>query len=164
MVVMCITNLPAYSWVEFGETNALGQKAHSVTNGLVDAYNRVNRIKLTSLRPGTKYYYKVVSKEITGFEPYKLTYGNTLESELYSFTTPMDIADAMHCLILNDIHDRPQSIPHLVQLNGTDPYDFVFFNGDVFDFQANEQQIVDHMLQPCISSFASEKAVYVCTG
>lgn len=164
MVVMFITNLPAYSWVEYGETNALGQKAHSVTNGLVDAYNRVNRIKLSNLQPGTKYYYRVVSKEITGFEPYRLIYGGTLESEMFSFTTSVAHADSMSCLILNDIHDRPQSIPHLVQMNGTDPYDFVFFNGDMFDYQTNEQQIVDHMLQPCISSFASEKPFMYVRG
>jgi predicted phosphodiesterase len=162
MVVMFITNLPAYSWVEYGEINTLGQKAQSVTNGLVDAFNRVNRIRLSGLKPGTKYYYRVVSKEITGFEPYKLTYGTTLESDLLSFTTPAPGADSMHCLIMNDIHDRPHSIPHLMQLNGAEPYDFVFFNGDVFDYQSNEQQIVDHLLQPCINSFASEKPfIYV---
>jgi acid phosphatase type 7 len=164
MVVMFITNLAAYSWVEYGDTNALGQKAQSVTNGLVDAYNRVNRIRLSSLKPGTKYYYRVVSKEITGFEPYKLTYGATLESDLFSFTTPAAEADSMHCLIMNDIHDRPQSIPHLMQLNGGGPCDFVFFNGDVFDYQTNEQQIVDHMLQPCINSFASEKPFMYVRG
>jgi predicted phosphodiesterase len=164
MAVMFITNLPAYSWVEYGETNALGQKAHSVTNGLVDAYNRVNRITLNNLQPGTKYYYRVVSKEITGFEPYRLTYGGTLESEVFSFTAPLADADTMRCLILNDIHDRPDSIPHLVQMNGSDPYEFVFFNGDVFDYQTNEQQIVDHMLQPCINSFASEKPFMYVRG
>jgi predicted phosphodiesterase len=164
MVVMFITNLLSYSWVEFGETGSLGQKAHSVTNGLVDAYNRVNRIRLNNLKPGTKYYYRVVSKEITGFEPYKLSYGNTLESGLYSFTTPAEHGKDMRCLIMNDIHDRPHSIPHLVQLNGAEPYDFVFFNGDVFDYQTNEQQIVDHMLQPCISSFASAKPFMYVRG
>lgn len=164
MVVMFITNLPSYSWVEFGETTTLGQKAQSVTNGLVDAYNRVNRIRLNNLKPGTKYYYKVVSKEITGFEPYKLTYGDSLESNLLSFTTPAEQADDMRCLIMNDIHDRPYSIPHLMQLNGAEPYDFVFFNGDVFDYQWGEQQIVDHMLQPCTSAFASEKPFMYVRG
>jgi len=164
MVVMFITNLPAYSWVEYGESTMLGKKAQSVTNGLVDAYNRVNCIRLSNLKPGARYYYRVVSKEITGFEPYKLTYGDTLESELFSFTTPLEQAETMSCLILNDIHDRPQSIPHLVQMNGSDPYDFVFFNGDVFDYQTGEQQIVDHMLQPCINSFASEKPFMYVRG
>jgi len=164
MVVMFITNLLSYSWVEFGETRALGQKAHSVTNGLVDAYNRVNRIRLGNLKPGTKYYYRVISKEITGFEPYKLTYGDILETELFSFTTPLEKAGDMRCLIMNDIHDRPQSIPHLLQMNGTEAYDFVFFNGDMFDFQTSEQQIVEHMLQPCISSFASEKPFMYVRG
>jgi len=64
MVVMFITNLAAYSWVEC----SLGLKAQSVTNGLVDAYNHVNRYRLGNLKPGTKYYYRVISKEIIGFE------------------------------------------------------------------------------------------------
>lgn len=155
MVVMWITNLLCYSWVEFGETDALGQKAHSVTNGLVDAYNRINRIPLNGLKPGTKYYYRIASKEITGFEPYKLSYGDTIQSEVFSFTTPQAAPATLSCLIMNDIHDRPQSIPHLVQMNEQDPYDFVFFNGDVFDYQTSEQQIIEHMLQPCTGSFAS---------
>ncbi len=29
-----------------------------------------------------------------------------------------------------------------------DPYDFVFFNGDMFDYQEDEQQIIDHLLIP----------------
>jgi Predicted phosphohydrolases len=164
MVVMWITNLLCYSWVEFGETASLGSKAHSVTNGIVDAYNRINRIKLNGLKPGTKYYYRICSKEITGFEPYKLTYGSTIQSEVYSFTTPLQSASEVSCLILNDIHDRPHSIPYLVNMHDNAPYDFVFFNGDIFDYQTNEQQIIDHMLQPCTSSFATEKPFLYVRG
>lgn len=156
MVVMWITNMPAYSWVEFGETASLGSKAHSVTNGLVDAYNRINRIRLQGLKPGTKYYYRTCSKEITGFEPYKLTYGDTIQSEVYAFITPQEKADSMSCLIMNDIHDRPASISLLADMHPEKDYDFMFFNGDMFDYQTNEQQIVDHMLLPCVDKFAAE--------
>ena len=155
MTVMFITNLLCYSWVEYGESESLGQKAHSVTNGLVDAYSRINRIKLNALKPGTKYFYRTFSREITNFEPYKLVYGDIIQSEMYSFTTPVAQASSTSCLILNDIHDRPHSIPHLLNMNGEEPYDFVFFNGDIFDYQTDEQQIIDHMLQPCTNSFAS---------
>ncbi|MDI3318140.1 purple acid phosphatase family protein [Pinibacter soli] len=164
MVVMFITNLPSYSWVEYGETDALGQKAQSVTNGLVDAYTRINRIRLNKLKPGTKYYYRVVSKEITYLNPYSLSYKSTLQSDVLSFTTPLEHPEAMTCLIMNDLHDKPESIPHLMKLNGGNSYDFVFFNGDVFNWQVDEQQIVDHMLQPCISTFASEKPFLYVRG
>jgi predicted phosphodiesterase len=155
MTVRWITNLPAYSWVEFGETADLGQKAHSVTDGLVDAYNRVNRVQLNGLKPGTTYYYRVCSKEITGFEPYKLTYGETINSEVFSFRTFEERPAKVSWLIMNDLHDRPASIPHLMGLRGDAPYDFVFFNGDVFNYQTDEQQIVDHMLTPCTDTFAA---------
>lgn len=164
MTIMWVSNMPAYGWVEYGETSALGSKAHSITNGLVDAFNRINRIPLSGLKPGTQYYYRTFSREITGFEPYKLTYGETIQSDIHSFTTPHERPDTVSCLILNDIHDRPRSIPHLMQLNGTDPYDFVFFNGDIFDFQTDEQQIIDHMLEPCTSSFAREKPFLYVRG
>jgi acid phosphatase type 7 len=164
MTVMWITNLPCYSWVEYGTTQALGKKTHRVTNGIVEAYNRINRIPLKGLQPGTTYYYRVSSKEITGFEPYKLTYGNTIQSDIYSFTTPMEQPGSVSWLIMNDIHDRPYSIPHLMKMNGNEPYDFVFFNGDIFDYQTSEQQIIDHMLQPCIDSFATQKPFLYVRG
>jgi predicted phosphodiesterase len=164
MTVMWITNLPCYSWVEYGATQALGKKTHRVTNGIVEAYNRINRISLNGLQPGTTYYYRVCSREITGFEPYKLTYGNTIQSDIYSFTTAPEQPGSVSWLIMNDIHDRPYSIPHLMKMNGNEPYDFVFFNGDIFDYQTSEQQIIDHMLQPCTDSFATQKPFLYVRG
>jgi 3',5'-cyclic AMP phosphodiesterase CpdA len=108
------------------------------------------------LKPGTQYHYRVCSKEITGFDPYKLTYGGTIQSETYSFTTLPEVPASVSWLIMNDIHDRPASIPHLAGMHPEKDYDFMFFNGDVFDYQTDEQQIVDHMLQPCTSAFASQ--------
>ena len=156
MSIMWITNKLCYSWVEYGEGDNLNLKAHETKDGLVSAYNRVNCVKLETLKPATRYSYKCVSKEITDFQPYKLSYGESISSEVFSFTTPDPKADTASWLVMNDIHDRPGSFAHLVNLNGTDPYDFVFFNGDMFDYQTNEQQIIDHMLAPCIESFASK--------
>ena len=156
MSVMWITNKLCYSWVEYGEGETLNLKAHETKDGLVNAYNRVNCVKLETLKPATRYSYRVMSKEITDFQPYKLTYGETISSEVFSFTTPDPKAGTISWLVMNDIHDRPNSFPHLMKLNGADPYDFVFFNGDMFDYQTNEQQIIDHMLTPCIESFASK--------
>ena len=57
-------------------------------------------------------YFKKNSK----FAPYKLVYGHTIKSEIYSFTTASKEQDSVSLLILNDIHDRPATIPHLTKL------------------------------------------------
>ncbi|MGE7773908.1 metallophosphoesterase [Chitinophaga sp. NPDC101104] len=163
MTVMWLSNKPTYSWVEYGETEALGSKAQHSNAGVVDSYNTLHKIRLSHLKPGTTYHYRVHSKEIAEFQPYKLTYGDTLVSEIYSFTTPALKPTEVSWLVINDIHDRPQSIPHLTGLNN-DPYDFVFFNGDVFDYQEDEKQIIDHLLAPAGKAFASNKPFIFTRG
>ncbi|MEN7549236.1 metallophosphoesterase family protein [Rapidithrix thailandica] len=164
MTVMWITNQLSYSWVEFGESQSLGSTVHEVKDGLVSAYNRINCIVLKGLKPGKKYYYRIFSKAIEEFQPYKLTYGETIQSEVLSFTTPDPSAAEVSWLVMNDIHDRPHSIPHLMKLNQEDPFDYVFYNGDMFDYQVDEQQMIDHMLVPSIEVFASEKPFMFVRG
>lgn len=163
VTIMWMSNLPSYSWVEHGPTEALGSIAHHSDGGIVDSYNTLHKVRLDNLQPGTKYYYCVKSKEIAQFKPYDLKYGETLTSTIFSFTTPELKPKAVSWLVMNDIHDRPQSIPHLVGLN-KDPYDFVFFNGDIFDYQEDEKQIIDHLLLPAGQSFASEKPFIFTRG
>ncbi|NSL88611.1 purple acid phosphatase family protein [Chitinophaga solisilvae] len=162
--VMWLTARPCYSWVEYGTDGQLNLKAHHVTSGLVDANNRLHRIDLPHLQPGKQYSYKVFSKDIVEFQPYKLTYGETISSDTYTFTAPDPHAKEVSWLMINDIHDRPESIPHLVGLHGQNPYDFVFFNGDVFDYQADEKQIIDHMLTPCGNTFSTQKPFMYVRG
>ncbi|GAA3584649.1 FN3 domain-containing metallophosphoesterase family protein [Snuella lapsa] len=164
ITVMFIVNLPSYSYVEFGESEELGKKAHKTENGLVVAYNRVNKITLLNLKPATTYYYRVVSKEISKFDPYNLIYGETIVSYIHSFITPSFEKDDVSVLIMNDLHERPYSIPHLMNLVDKKEMDFVFFNGDVFDYQEDEKQIIDNMLTPCCDEFASNIPFYFVRG
>jgi predicted phosphodiesterase len=158
-----ITARPSYSWVEYGEQGAYDKKAHAVTEGLVNAYNRVHEVVIEGLQPGKTYNYRVVSKDIKEFLPYKLTYGETIQSDTYTFSTIDPGAKEVSWLIFNDIHDRPESFGHLIKLN-KDPYDYVFLNGDMFDYQTDEQQIIDHLLTPCTESFASNKPMIFVRG
>lgn len=165
MTLRWITNKLCYSWVEYGEKESdLPLKAHHVTDGLVDAHNRINCVRLKDLNPNTTYYYRVFSKEITSFQPYKIDYGETINSAIYSFTTPKENPDTVSWLVLNDIHDRPASIPHLINLNGDDAYDYVFYNGDLFNYQTDEKQIIDHLINPSTTAFASAKPFLFVRG
>lgn len=165
MSIRWITNKPSFGWVEFGEAGKLDQKAVLVTDGLVNAYNRIHEIHLEELQPGKQYHYRVASKEILKFEQEDtITYGEIIYSDVYTFTTFDQNTKEVSWLVLNDIHDRPESFPHLLQLNKNDPFDFVFLNGDMFNYQSNEEQIIEHLLKPCTEVFASQKPLLFARG
>lgn len=155
MTVRWITAKPTYSWVEYGLTESLGRKAQSVTAGIVDANDRVHAITLSGLQPGKKYFYRAFSKEVVEFKPYKVTYGETIQSDLLSFTVRETNGKQVSAMIFNDIHDRPESFSHLCGIAGPGDRDFVFLNGDIFDHQNDEQQIIDHLLVPATKAFAN---------
>lgn len=158
MTILWLTNKAATGWVAFGEdANQLDQKAYGKTElGLKAANTKLNAVTLKNLSPGKTYYYRVFSKEIKDFQPYKLTYGTTVNTATESFVNANVAKAEVSFLMLNDIHDRPQSIPLLVGLDQQKDNDFIFFNGDIFDYQTDEQQIIDHMLKPCVDSFAKK--------
>ncbi|TCC93576.1 metallophosphoesterase family protein [Pedobacter frigiditerrae] len=158
MTILWLTNKVAAGWVEFGEdVNKLNRKAYGKSElGLKAANSKLNCVTLKGLIPGKTYYYRIYSKEIKDFQPYKLTYGNTVNSETNSFINTDISKKEVSFLMLNDIHDRPKSIPLLLDLDKGNKNDFIFFNGDIFDYQTDEQQIIDHMLKPCVDSFAKQ--------
>ena len=149
ITVRWLTNAPCFGWVAFGEApDKLDKKAEAFTDGLVQAYNTVHAVALRGLEPGKKYYYRVHSKKIDDFQPYKISFGDEFGSEPYTFTTPALGAERVSFLVFNDIHDRPESFPHLMQFQGEGEKDFVFLNGDMFNYQTDEDQLVAHLLQP----------------
>lgn len=161
--ILWITTKNAASWVEYGlSADKLDQKAYGKSAYGLRPTGKINVIKLQNLQPGTRYYYRIVSKEIVDFQPYKLTYGKSINSEVHSFVNTDIAKEEIRFVMLNDIHDRPKSIPFLLDLDKEKKNDFIFFNGDIFDYQTNEQQIIHHMLQPCADAFAKETPfVYV---
>ena len=161
--IMCITSKNANTWLEYGE-NIPNRKEQSESDGFMEANQTLFNIKLTHLVPGRTYYYKVFSKEITSFKPYALTYGAQIETAIFKFTTPSELNDKVSCLILNDIHDRPNSFADLIAMNHGIPYEFVFLNGDIFDYQEDEKQLIDHLIAPCTKLFAKETPFILSRG
>ena len=149
ITVRWLTQSPCFSWVVYGEDkDKMDRKAEAFTDGLVQAYNTVHVITLKGLEPGKQYYYRICSRKIDDFQPYKVTYGTTFESERYTCRTAGPEAERISFLVFNDIHDRPESFPLLLQYQGEGERDFIFLNGDMFDYQTDEDQLVKHLLQP----------------
>ncbi|HXI00819.1 MAG TPA: metallophosphoesterase family protein [Sphingobacteriaceae bacterium] len=165
ITVRWLTNTTCYSWVEYGESSDnLDKKTHKVNAGLIEAYNTNNIIKIKKLLPGKSYHYRICSRVILDFIPNKIVYGDTYTSPVYSFTTPAVKADKVEFLVFNDIHDRPESFGDLMRYHGKATGDFVFLNGDMFNYQTDENQLVDHLLKPLTHLFASTTPFILSRG
>lgn len=160
VTVMWITSKNCRSWVEYGAGKYLSLKAFDSRNGLIQANNRINKITLKDLKPGAVYQYRIVSEEILDFQPAKVVFDKPAHSVMYSFKTPAVEEKEFKMVILNDIHDRPQSIPQLLYKHGytgnTRDFDLVVLNGDMFDHVNSEAQVIDHLLTPCAEVFSKE--------
>ncbi len=130
MTVMWHTHVPCYSWLEYGTDSLNMQRARAYIEGEVMANTKLNRIRLTGLTPGTKYYYRIYSQEITSYGPYSKEFGETASSAITSFKTLDNKATDFTAIIFNDIHDNYPLFDKLYAQIKDTPYDIVFFNGD----------------------------------
>lgn len=153
-ITICwISALPSLGWVEYGEEQP-EHKAYASKNGLIVANNRIHAITLHGLKPGKKYFYRVHARQMIKYSPWKAEYGDTVQSPVFQFTLPSGQASRVEMAILNDIHDRPASIPHLLGLDKS-PVDYVFLNGDMFNVVSTEQQLIDHLIKPSTAAYAT---------
>lgn len=151
-----ITNDNCVSWVEYGQNGKLDKKAYMVDKGLIRANQKVNKIKIEGLEPGETYDYRIVSKKIKEQFPYSTVYGKTLYGEVFSFNTLNPDKSEISFLVINDIHENVDLLTKLIQGEVENPYDFVVFNGDVFDYLVSEKQLIQSFLKPISGLFASE--------
>jgi Icc-related predicted phosphoesterase len=130
ITIMWHTNVPCYSWLEYGTDTLNMKRARAYIEGEVIANTKLNRIRLTGLTPGTKYYYRIYSREITFYGPYQKEFGETVSSVITSFKTLDDKSTDFTAVIFNDIHDNYPLFDKLYAQVKDIPYDIVFFNGD----------------------------------
>src|SRR5690606_13237876 len=160
--VMVIEPSDSVTWIEVDDGRQV-RKIMNSKDGFFEAGKGVKRFDLDGLLPGRNYRYTVFRRAIPAFTPYNLKLDDTTQSIAYSFSTPHRDSDELSCVVLNDIHDRPDSFKDLISLQKK-PYEFVFLNGDIFDFQTDEQQLIDHLIHPVTALFATEKPFVMVRG
>lgn len=124
-------------------------------HGLVDADVAHHNVTLTGLQPGTRYEYRVVSREIADFKPYKVKFGGTVISADFGFATLNPAKPATSFVVLNDRHEKVGPLAaSLASVTWTN-IDLAFFNGDMVNDAKDEQQFYRCLVDPCTQSFAS---------
>jgi acid phosphatase type 7 len=130
--------------------------------GLVDADVTRHNVSLTGLQPGTRYVYRVVSREIAEFKPYQVTFGETVASPEYHFTTLDARKPATAFVVLNDRHEKVAPLAASLASVKWSDVDVVFLNGDMVNAVKDEPQLHQCVVDPCVQAFAHDiPLVYV---
>ena len=164
ITVMWQTHVPTYSWVEYGTDTLNLKKARTIVDGQVICNGLHNKIRLTDLRPGQTYYYRVCSQEIMLYQAYKKEFGETAVSPFYTFKVPSASQEDFTALIFNDLHKQIPTLDALYEQVRDIPYDFVVFNGDCIDDPANEKEALYHLAYLCGKVGASHVPAFFLRG
>lgn len=156
--VMWVTKRNCFSWVEHGEGNYLNKKAFGYVDGLIQGNNRVNKIQIDQLTPGTLQRYRIVSVEVLEVKGSQYKFGEPEVGKIFEYKTLPEKSSTVKLIVFNDHHEISETIPEMIYRHGyqgNDPdFDFVVFNGDVFNNTESEEQVINQFLKPCVNTFA----------
>jgi hypothetical protein len=166
MTVLWATSAPATGWVEYGETESLGQRAAGDGQGLLLYDERAFKVRVEQLKPGTRYFYRVHAVRVDFRGPYDIRRLNdeTSRSELYSFVTPNPTADKVRFTVWNDTHETVETLRQLHAAHAKDPGDFLLWNGDQTNDISTESRMVDQFLSPGGEPFSAKVPYYYVRG
>lgn len=152
-------------WVEYGETEALGHVAHGDDEGLCALDATVHKVRLAGLRPGTRYFYRTVSVPIAFLGPYDIRRGRPFESRVFTFSTGDEgRGDEVSFSVINDTHERTETVQALFARMAAQPSALTFWNGDMFDDINSHEQLAAQLLAPANMPYAAETPVYFVRG
>ena len=136
----------------------------SAHHGLVDADVTIHNVKLADLEAGTPYRYRVVSREIVEFKAYKVTYGATVASAEYHFTTLDARKPVTSFVVVNDRHEHVAPLAGSLAKVDWSIVDLAFLNGDMVNSVRDEPQLYQCVVDPCVQSFATRTPLVYVRG
>lgn len=166
VTVIWAANAPSTGWVEYGETEQLGQQARGWDRGLLPFEDRYMKIRLQGLKPGTRYFYRVRA-EYTVYDWHKGILCDTEPaaiSEIFSFTTPDTQAKEASFTIWNDTHEQADTLRALHAAHEKSPGDFMLWNGDLATDLYSEEMMLEQYLNPAGLPFAARVPYHFVRG
>lgn len=172
--IVWTTNKDAISWVELAPAGtdhfySLKRDPYYETAAGVRSIGRLHRVKVTGLTKGTEYRYRVFSKEVVSFEGKRALFGDIASSNVYKrepfrFKTLDRGKESVNFAMVNDIHEKGDTLKALLNYVKFGSSDLVFFNGDMVNTAESEEQLFDAFMKSAVKSFASEVPVFFSRG
>ena len=128
--------------------------------------DKVIQVRLTGLKPATRYYYRIGADRIEykgGYAMKRL--GTEIDEKVRSFTTLGAAAESRFCVI-NDTHERPTSMNLVFDKLAELAPPCVIWNGDACNVQETVESLVSVFLNPNVKrkDYAAETPYIFCPG
>ncbi|MCP5535075.1 MAG: metallophosphoesterase [Akkermansiaceae bacterium] len=130
----------AKGFVEYGTSKDPGSVARNDGWGLRPAGKGVLRVRINGLKPGTTYFYRVVTEDFDRKSPRRET------GALRSFKTLSATAENASFCVWNDTHQHNDTIKKLASI--TPASDFLLWNGDTCNDWYKEGEVAETILTP----------------
>ena len=164
ITVMFQTRVVAHCWVEYGTDTLNLKKTRALQNGQAVCYDIENKIRLSALKPGTTYYYRLCAQEIGDYQAYSKAFGDTVRTSFFRFRLPETGQQDFTAIFLNDIHGYGQTEKALAEAAKQVQPDFVVFNGDCLPEPANREEAVENINRLARLFNASSLPVFFVRG
>lgn len=163
VTVVFTTDKNALSWVEVKDADGNVRKVFTEHRGLKEANNMRNAVRVNNLKAASDYSYRLCSKEITMFHPYKVVFGDSITSPWYNVSTLNQNKGKYSFAIVSDIHDNPQKLEKILSFADMPNTDMVLACGDLLDNVMKEDQPYA-VLDKAVELFATEKPLVFIRG
>ena len=129
------TSKPSYSYIELRENGSSASKQYYQSNhGLKQANTDFFAVRANDLKPNSKYQYRIISKEMVSFQPYKVTFGDSIASNWYDFKTVDPKAKGGSFFITSDTHSDANKLDTMLELCDYKTCDGFFYVGDMMNY------------------------------
>ena len=165
---------PSVGWVELAPDDNSDYyqqerpRFFNVTNGVKNT-SLLHVVKITGLKPGTNYRYRVYSQEVLDHQGVEIMYGRVAATDVYSAKPPVFKTNDRNkpetsFIMINDIHGRTEDIPRLLEVADYKHTDMVIFNGDMLSHLKNEEELFSGFMDVSVDLFAKEIPMYYARG
>ena len=151
MGVAWTVNVLANGWVEYAENPELRDAKTAVCGsyGVTGFDDRILQVRLTDLKPATKYWYRIHARHIDYVHNYKRYPLDTAVGEIHSFTTFGPGATAHFC-VMNDTHANWESFCRVTEKITSIRPSTILWNGDAQNQTEDRETGVRIFLEPPI--------------
>ena len=135
----------ASGWVEYSTSPDLkdAMRAYSGEHGLMTVDDKVALIRVTDLRPATRYYYRIGADRIEFKGGYAMkNLGSEVDSKIHSFTTLGAAATGAFCVI-NDTHNQKDALKLALGKVAAIRPSVVVWNGDASNTSEKIEDAMD---------------------
>lgn len=172
--IVWVSNKASVGWVEVAPDDGTSYyrfertKFFDATNGVKNV-SQLHTVRVTGLKPGTSYRYRIYSQEVLERKGEEIIYGNVAAPSIYDrrtlkFTTNDRNKPTTSFIMLNDIHGNTDYIPKLLDIAGYKETDMIIYNGDMMNWLMDEEDLFRGFMDITIELFATKKPMYYARG